>query len=65
MFRIKAVVTPTFIEALVLVVAIVSMISVSIVKFGSVPHLPILFSILLLICYGLVKKCRTASLKVD
>ncbi|WP_342514915.1 Na+/H+ antiporter NhaC [Sporosarcina sp. FSL K6-1522] len=63
MFRIKAVVTPTFIEALVLVVAIVSMISVSIVKFGSVPHLPILFSILLLICYGLVKKVSYRQLE--
>ena len=56
MFRIKAVISPTFIEAVALVLAIVAMISVSIVKFDSVPHLPILFSILLLICYGLVKK---------
>ena len=39
-----------------LIVAIVAMISVSIVKFDAVPHLPILFSILLLICYGLLKK---------
>ena len=32
------------------------MISVSIITFDSVPHMPILFSILLLICYGLIKK---------
>jgi len=56
MFKIKAVISPTLIEALTLVVAIIIMISTSIIKFGSVPHLPILFSILLLICYGLVKK---------
>ncbi len=56
MYRIKAVISPTLIEAAALVVVIVAMISISIVKFDSVPHLPILFSILLLICYGLVKK---------
>ncbi|MEK5037547.1 Na+/H+ antiporter NhaC [Sporosarcina sp. FSL K6-3457] len=56
MFKIKSVISPTLIEALTLVVAIILMISVSIVKFDAVPHLPILFAILLLICYGLVKK---------
>ena len=39
------------------------MISVSIIKFDSVPHLPILFSILLLICYGLVKKVSYRKLE--
>ena len=64
MFRIKAIISPTFKEAVALMtVAIVAMISVSIVKFDAVPHLPILFSILLLICYGLLKKFRTVSLK--
>ncbi|MER2090517.1 MAG: Na+/H+ antiporter NhaC, partial [Sporosarcina sp.] len=56
MFRIKAIISPTFAEAAALIVAIVTIISVSIVKFESVPHMPILFSILLLICYGLFKK---------
>lgn len=56
MFKIKAVISPTLIEAVTLVMAIIIMISTSIIKFDSVPHLPILFSILLLICYGLVKK---------
>lgn len=64
MFKIKSVISPTLIEALTLVVAIILMISVSIVKFDAVPHLPILFAILLLICYGLVKKFRTVGLKV-
>ena len=63
MFRIKAVISPTFIEAVTLVVAIVAMISVSIIKFDAVPHLPILFSILLLICYGLVKKVSYKKLE--
>lgn len=56
MFQIKEKITPTFKEAIALVVAIIIIISVSIIKFDSVPHLPILFSILLLICYGLLKK---------
>jgi len=56
MFQIKEIITPTFKEALALVVVIITMISVSIIKFDAVPHLPILFSILLLICYGLLKK---------
>ena len=56
MFKIKAIISPTFAEAATLVAAIVLMISVSIVKFEAVPHMPILFSIMLLVCYGLVKK---------
>lgn len=56
MFRIQAIHAPTVKESLALIVAIVALISVSIVRFGSVPHLPILFSILLLIAYGLIKK---------
>ncbi|MEK5068907.1 Na+/H+ antiporter NhaC [Sporosarcina sp. FSL K6-1508] len=63
MFRIKEVISPTFIEALALVASIVTIISVSIIKFKSVPHLPILFSILLLICYGLVKKVSYRKLE--
>ena len=63
MFQIKEIISPTFKEALALVVVIMTMISVSIVKFGSVPHLPILFSILLLICYGLLKKVSYRKLE--
>ncbi|WP_172371912.1 Na+/H+ antiporter NhaC [Sporosarcina jiandibaonis] len=63
MFRIKSVISPTFIEAVIIVAAIVAMISVSIIKFGAVPHLPILFSILLLICYGLVKNVSYKKLE--
>ncbi|PSL40949.1 transporter (NhaC family) [Planomicrobium soli] len=55
MFHIKSVITPSVKESFLLVVLIVITISVSLIQFGAVPHLPILFSILLLICYGLVK----------
>lgn len=64
MFQIKEIISPTFKEALALVIVIITMISVSIIKFGSVPHLPILFSILLLICYGLFKKVSYRTLEV-
>ncbi|HSJ36990.1 MAG TPA: Na+/H+ antiporter NhaC family protein, partial [Planococcus sp. (in: firmicutes)] len=55
MFNIKAVLSPSIQEALALVVLIVGIISVSIIRFESVPHVPILFSILLLFVYGLLK----------
>ena len=56
MFQIKAIHSPAFWESALLVFGIVVMISVSIIKFESVPHLPILFAILLLIGYGLLKR---------
>lgn len=56
MFQIKAIHSPAVWESVLLVFSIVAMISVSIIKFESVPHLPILFSILLLIGYGLLKR---------
>ena len=56
MFEIKKVNDPSTTEAVILVLLIVASISVSIIKWGAVPHLPIVFSILLLICYGLLKK---------
>lgn len=56
MFKIKAIHTPTFFESAALIAGIVLVISVSIIGFDSVPHLPILFSILLLIGYGLLKR---------
>ncbi|ANU23696.1 Na+/H+ antiporter NhaC [Planococcus donghaensis] len=55
MYNIKSVIAPKFSEALVLTITIFLLISVSIIKFGSVPHIPILVSILLLFGYGLVK----------
>lgn len=56
MFHIKAVISPSFKEAVALVGLVVALISISIIGFEAAPHLPILLSILLLICYGLIKK---------
>lgn len=56
MFHIKEIITPTFKESVFMTVAIVAMISISIVRFDAVPHIPILFSILLLIGFGFFKK---------
>ncbi|WP_422122461.1 Na+/H+ antiporter NhaC [Planococcus sp. X10-3] len=56
MFHIKAVLSPSFTEAAVLVAIVVAIISSSIILFEAPPHVPILLSILLLICYGLAKK---------
>lgn len=58
MLRTKSVITPSFMEAFLLVLVIVATISVSLIKFGTVPHIPILLSVLLLIIYGLVKKVK-------
>ncbi|RNF41239.1 Na+/H+ antiporter NhaC [Planococcus salinus] len=56
MYQIKAVISPAFAEAMALVILIISIISVSIIRFESVPHLPILISLLILFAYGLWKK---------
>lgn len=56
MFHIQPLIKPTFKESVALIVLIVGIISVSIIGFKSVPHLPILGAILLLIGYGLLKK---------
>ncbi|MCH4826994.1 Na+/H+ antiporter NhaC [Planococcus halocryophilus] len=55
MHMIKPVITPKFLEAIFITIAIFLLISISIIQFGSVPHIPILLSILLLFGYGLVK----------
>ncbi|MGM0898603.1 MAG: Na+/H+ antiporter NhaC [Bacillota bacterium] len=56
MFHIKSILSPSTKEAAVLVAIVVAIISVSIIQFEAVPHVPILLSILLLMCYGLSKK---------
>ncbi|MGK7378009.1 Na+/H+ antiporter NhaC [Planococcus sp. 1R117A] len=56
MFQIKEVISPSAKEAVALIVSIVLIISVSLIRFEAVPHIPILLSILLLFCYGLLKK---------
>lgn len=63
MFRIKRVLSPIFSEAIALVAIVVAIISSSIILFEAPPHVPILLSILLLICFGLVKKVTYRELE--
>ncbi|MCI1589548.1 Na+/H+ antiporter NhaC [Heyndrickxia oleronia] len=56
MFSIKKVYTPTIIEAIILAICIVGLISGGIIKFSAAPHIPILLTIFLLILYGLIRK---------
>lgn len=63
MFPIKAIHKPTLRASIILTVFIVAMISASIIKFDAVPHVPILFAILLLFAYGLWKKMTYKQLE--
>ncbi|QUG43268.1 Na+/H+ antiporter NhaC [Psychrobacillus sp. INOP01] len=56
MFRISSTITPPFREALFLILVIITLMAVCIIEFEAVPHMPILFAILLLIIYGFIKK---------
>ncbi|MFD1169356.1 Na+/H+ antiporter NhaC [Oceanobacillus caeni] len=56
MFTTKRAYSPTIGEALILLLIIVGLVSISIIKFSAPPHIPILLSIFLLILYGLVKR---------
>ncbi|WP_342575634.1 Na+/H+ antiporter NhaC [Solibacillus sp. FSL K6-1781] len=49
-------VKPHFFEALILILFIIALISYSIMKLGSVPHIPILIAIIVLIMYGVLRK---------
>ncbi len=63
MHTIKPVMTPKFWEAMVITISIFLLISISIIQFKSVPHIPILLSILLLIVYGLIKNITYRQLE--
>ena len=56
MFSIEVKSKPSVLEALFMVIIVISIISIAIGKLGSVPHIPILLSIILLIFYGLLKR---------
>ena len=56
MFRIRSTISPSFTEAALLSFMIISIMAVCIIGFDSVPHMPIILAILLLITYGLIKK---------
>lgn len=47
---------PHFIEALILILFIIALISYSIMKLGSVPHIPIFIAIIVLFMYGVLQK---------
>ncbi|WP_339254678.1 Na+/H+ antiporter NhaC [Sporosarcina sp. FSL W8-0480] len=63
MFKIKAIHTPSFSESITLIAGIVLMIGVCLILFDAVPHLPLLFSVLLLIAYGLLKRIPYRALE--
>ncbi|MDM5334212.1 Na+/H+ antiporter NhaC [Ureibacillus composti] len=56
MFSIEAKTKPSLFEALSIIVVVILIISIAIGKLGAVPHIPILFSIILLLFYGLLKR---------
>mgnify|MGYP003466190792 FL=1 len=56
MFSIKAKATPSFWEAFFIALTVILIISITIGQLGAKPHIPILFSIILLIFYGLIKR---------
>lgn len=56
MFTIQQKIKPSLLEALLLTILIISIIFSSIYFFEMTPHIPIFFSVLLLIGYGLIKK---------
>ncbi len=55
MFRIKAVQTPKLGEAILVTLAVIAIISSSIIFLETVPHIPIVISMLFLVIYGLIK----------
>lgn len=56
MFRIQSKITPSFWESILITLSIISIMATCIIKFDTVPHMPILLAILLLITYGLIKR---------
>ena len=54
MFRIKSVQRPSLIEAVSVTVIIILIMGVSIILYEAPPHIPLLFSLLFLVIYGLI-----------
>ena len=63
MFRIQAKMTPSFLEAFILIILIIATMTFCIAGFNSVPHMPILIAILILMGYGLYKKVTYKDLE--
>ncbi|GIO22751.1 Na+/H+ antiporter NhaC [Oceanobacillus sp. J11TS1] len=56
MFRIKPEQMPSLAEAVTVTIAVIAIMSISIIYFEAPPHLPLAISLLLLILYGIIKK---------
>src|SRR5690625_487956 len=56
MFRIKAVQVPSLTETQLLTIAVLTIMSSSIIVFEAPPHIPLVITLLLLVIYGLIKK---------
>lgn len=63
MFRIKAVQKPSLLEAILVTFVIVFIMNISILKFDSAPHIPLIISILFLMIYGLIKRVSYKELE--
>ncbi|MDZ5712954.1 Na+/H+ antiporter NhaC [Jeotgalibacillus haloalkalitolerans] len=63
MKKIHQEILPSLTEGALIVVMIIAIMSVSMIGFGSVPHMPIMISILLLILFGLIKKAPFKKLQ--
>lgn len=56
MFHADSALKPSFTEAAVLLMTMVIIMTTSILKFDSSPHIPVLLVIIMLLCYGALKK---------
>ncbi len=63
MFRIKAIQIPTLIEAVLMVIVMISLMSASIIFYQAPPHIALLLAMLSLIVYGLIKKISYQQLE--
>lgn len=63
MFRIKAVQMPSLMEAIFVTAMIIFIVNISILQFGTAPHIPLIISVLFLILYGLIKKVPYKALE--
>lgn len=63
MFRIKAVQMPSIMEAVFVTAMIIFIVNISILQFGTAPHIPLIISVLFLILYGLIKKVPYKALE--
>ncbi|MBM7699966.1 Na+/H+ antiporter NhaC [Kurthia huakuii] len=56
MFHSDSALKPTFFEASILLLLMIVIMAVSLLGFNSTPHIPVLFVIIMLLCYGAFKK---------